>query len=359
MSSSVLRRKVNQLGLTSGVCDTCGGFGPWQYEPIITDELARVWKLNKNQQESMSKRESMKCVYCGCSYRLRLLARAINYWVYRNLEKSLQENMTAYTKVTKTIVVGEINSCGVLHETLKGFDNLHYSEYTPLKSSGISYEDIQNLTYESNLFDVVLTSDVLEHVPDTVKSLREVYRVLKPGGAFILTIPSVHGRQSKVKASVKDGKIVQLDTASFHGAGQEDYLVWHEFGDDFLSITESVGFKSYELFSSTSSDTDMTGIYLAVKPQKIMHRIGNVDLPKLKLNKSRQVERVMTLSKKVSLTQDHANNLSKIVEAYKLEYRQALDVASLYKQEYKKAVSKHGRGKDNAISLLKKLRILK
>ena len=36
-------------------------------------------------------------------------------------------------------------------------------------------------------FDVVLSSQVLEHVPDPIAYLREAYRLLKPGGQLLLT----------------------------------------------------------------------------------------------------------------------------------------------------------------------------
>ncbi len=42
--------------------------------------------------------------------------------------------------------------------------------------------DVTRITYDSNTFDVILCSHVLEHVPDDDKAMRELYRVLKPNG---------------------------------------------------------------------------------------------------------------------------------------------------------------------------------
>lgn len=42
------------------------------------------------------------------------------------------------------------------------------------------------LPYESNSFSAVLSTGVLEHVPDLRGSLREIHRVLQPGGLFFL-----------------------------------------------------------------------------------------------------------------------------------------------------------------------------
>ena len=49
--------------------------------------------------------------------------------------------------------------------------------------------DIYHLPYRSNSFDAVILSEVLEHLDDDVAALREVYRVLKPGGVVAITVP--------------------------------------------------------------------------------------------------------------------------------------------------------------------------
>lgn len=45
-------------------------------------------------------------------------------------------------------------------------------------------EDIQNLSFDDDTFDVVIANAMLYHVPDLLKGLREVRRVLKDGGTF-------------------------------------------------------------------------------------------------------------------------------------------------------------------------------
>jgi len=57
--------------------------------------------------------------------------------------------------------------------------------------------DATNLSFEDNEFDVVLSFDVLHHIPDWDKALSEIVRVLKPTGFYLLndlTLPKFTAR---------------------------------------------------------------------------------------------------------------------------------------------------------------------
>ena len=49
--------------------------------------------------------------------------------------------------------------------------------------------DITEIPVDDASFDVVLCTEVLEHVPDPLKTLNELVRILKPGGKLIITAP--------------------------------------------------------------------------------------------------------------------------------------------------------------------------
>lgn len=52
--------------------------------------------------------------------------------------------------------------------------------------------NIYALPYPDNTFDGVILSEILEHIDDDVAGLREVYRVLKPGGVVAITVPNAN-----------------------------------------------------------------------------------------------------------------------------------------------------------------------
>lgn len=50
--------------------------------------------------------------------------------------------------------------------------------------------DATRLPFDDGVFDRVVTSEVLEHIQDDVSAIRELVRVLRPGGVLAVTVPS-------------------------------------------------------------------------------------------------------------------------------------------------------------------------
>ena len=57
------------------------------------------------------------------------------------------------------------------------------------KSFGLSAANALQLPFADNTFDKVICSEVLEHIPDFEGALKEIERVLKPGGLFCASVP--------------------------------------------------------------------------------------------------------------------------------------------------------------------------
>lgn len=58
------------------------------------------------------------------------------------------------------------------------------------KRIAIKKSNIYKLGYKNNYFDLIVFSEVLEHIGNEEKALTELKRVLKPGGTLVVTVPS-------------------------------------------------------------------------------------------------------------------------------------------------------------------------
>ena len=76
-------------------------------------------------------------------------------------------------------------------EKCPGYTRSFYFEDIPLgfTKDGERCEDLEQLTFPSATFDIFVTQDVLEHVFRPDLAVREIARVLKPGGIHVFTAP--------------------------------------------------------------------------------------------------------------------------------------------------------------------------
>lgn len=104
--------------------------------------------------------------------------------------------------------------------------------------------DIQDMhRFADNTFDGVICSHVLEHVPDDIKALKEIYRILKQGGWAILMAP-VNLKRSEID---EDFTITDIGER-WRRFGQDDHLRVYSKNGYMNRIKES-GFKLMELTS--------------------------------------------------------------------------------------------------------------
>jgi SAM-dependent methyltransferase len=90
------------------------------------------------------------------------------------------------------------SGCGSMPYRELILSNSKITSYTGLDiETGLNYEEIKpdvlwdgkTMPFDDARFDVVLSTEVLEHVPDPGMYLAEVKRVLMPGGTFFFTVP--------------------------------------------------------------------------------------------------------------------------------------------------------------------------
>lgn len=57
----------------------------------------------------------------------------------------------------------------------------------------------QGLPYQDSIFDLVTCTEVIEHLEHYRYTLREIYRVLKPGGTLVLSTPNILNLKSRIR----------------------------------------------------------------------------------------------------------------------------------------------------------------
>lgn len=118
---------------------------------------------------------------------------------------------------------------------------------------GMVCQDIMDLTFDSNTFDLVITSEVFEHVRHPYRGFSEVHRVLSPGGVHVFTIPLRWPMRPKTvpRVDVSDDGDRLLLEAHYHG----DHLVYNDFGQDLLDRLDEIGFDTDVVRFSCDSDS--------------------------------------------------------------------------------------------------------
>jgi len=87
---------------------------------------------------------------------------------------------------------------GAMAEEVKGIGSYYgldvsreavdFCERRGIENIGLG--DVRNIPYGENTFDFVLALDVIEHVDDDFLAVKEIRRVLRPGGITIITVPA-------------------------------------------------------------------------------------------------------------------------------------------------------------------------
>jgi SAM-dependent methyltransferase len=58
--------------------------------------------------------------------------------------------------------------------------------------------DVQNSGFAEGSYDLILNNHVIEHVPDDESAFKDLYKILKPGGTALITIPGNFKRQETI-----------------------------------------------------------------------------------------------------------------------------------------------------------------
>jgi 2-polyprenyl-6-hydroxyphenyl methylase / 3-demethylubiquinone-9 3-methyltransferase len=120
----------------------------------------------------------------------------------------------------------------------------------------------ESIPFDANAFDVVICCDVLEHVNDLEKTLREVARVLKFGGMFCYD--TINRTEESRKANIFAAQDFALTSFFPH-----DTHIWEKFitPEELLSLYEKLGFENRDMtgLNSALPDLQVAGLLIRRK----------------------------------------------------------------------------------------------
>jgi SAM-dependent methyltransferase len=256
-------------------CVVCGRLRPMLYRRrVIPRRLEELWGLSPGLAEALARKESCDCASCGAKLRCRRIARAVLALYPVGAPPAPSPSLARWVESPeiRLLRVAEINRIDGLHDYLLRLPHFASSDYRPGSVpgevvEGARSEDLTRLTYADASFDLVLTSESLEHVPDLDAALCEIRRVLAPGGRHIFTVPLLpHTERTFPRAIVRpDGSVEDRAPRIAHPGGDWGYPVFTEFGADLPELLRRAGFEVSVLFGPTHDD-DLAQVYVCRKP---------------------------------------------------------------------------------------------
>jgi SAM-dependent methyltransferase len=159
--------------------------------------------------------------------------------------------------------VYEMSSRGAFWNFLRAnVSKLTFSEfYDSVKPGdffqGVQCQDVQRLTFADSSFDVCTNTEVFEHVPGDARGFAEIYRVLKPGGLLLFTVPLSESVQTVERARIGDeGAIIHMQEPEYHNdriRGDGTVLCFRTYGRDILERLRHAGFVDAQIINPQDS----------------------------------------------------------------------------------------------------------
>lgn len=219
----------------------------------VCGSLAMMKRVKENL------RESCTCSACGATNRKRQIALVVCDAVRRTRHGRVNSirDLSRYPD----LAIYNTETGGAISHELSRMEHYSSSEYfgPEYKSGeivkGKMHQDLMALSFDSESMDIVLSSDVFEHIPYPYKAHAEVYRVLRPKGRHIFTVPFYKTRlldehRTQIEA---DGNIIHTLPAMYHGdpVRPEGALVHNIFALEMLVNMAKIGFRTnvYQIHS--------------------------------------------------------------------------------------------------------------
>lgn len=168
-----------------------------------------------------------ECPKCNSLPRTRLIPFTMNYFKLMPLKGNVLHIAPNYNEFN---YMNHIVNSNIVYDRLN---------IRPVKHVNL-VQDLTSTNLKSNTYNLAIAWHVLEHIPQDIKAISEVYRLLKPKGQFLVSVP-IYPLQSEV--TFEDKTIPYKDFGKIHG----HYDHCRSCGLDYFKRFESIGFITQEL----------------------------------------------------------------------------------------------------------------
>jgi SAM-dependent methyltransferase len=194
----------------------------------------------------MAHRENVLCPYDLTLERHRLM------WLY------LRDCSDFFTSDNLNVLHIAPEQC--FHKRFKNQKNLHYLTGDLVSPLADLHFDLHAIPLEDNRFDVIFCNHVMEHVDDALQCMRELHRVMKPGGWGIMQVPQDFSREQ----TYEDATITSPQDREKH-FWQKDHV--RLFGKDYPEWLKKAGFDVTEFHKESKYDEKLIARYRLQKEE--------------------------------------------------------------------------------------------
>ena len=199
--------------------------------------------------------ESSSCPRCHSTFRERLV-----YLYLKNKTSLFQDRLRLLH------VAPDRN----LRKVLRALPNLDYVSVDLDSPFAMLRMDITDIQFADASFDVIIGNHVLEHVPDDRKAMKELQRVLAPGGWAVLQVPislaleTTYEDPALTSPREREAKFGQDDHVRIYARDYRDRLEEAGFAVEIYNFSEEFGQALARRYGLQEAES----VYVDTKPTR-------------------------------------------------------------------------------------------
>ncbi|MCT4580903.1 MAG: class I SAM-dependent methyltransferase [Flavobacteriales bacterium] len=188
--------------------------------PVCEKKFKKFLPYGYNEHQ----RDNVLCPYDLTLERHRLM------WVYLKTKSNF---------FTDNLKVMHIAPEQCFYKTFRNQKNIDYTTGDLESPLADLHFDLHNIPLEDNQYDVIFCNHVMEHVDNDVQCMKELLRIMKPGGWGIFQVPIDTSRDT----TYEDPSITDPKEREKH-FGQYDHV--RLYGSNYPNVLRSAGFEVEE-----------------------------------------------------------------------------------------------------------------